>query len=436
MTPAELTDALRRVLADLGGGAAQRRVDPRWRRPRAEVGGDWSTGVALELAREAGRPAPVLAGEFARALTALEGVADARVTGPGFLTVTLATPHGVVEQIVADGPRWLHTAACAGRRIRVEGGAPLVADVREFRAAVLAESLHRLLAAAGATVTRDEAGANGPDLRLVTDRVDGSTLEGDAVASPRRPAPIEVPVAEVRVGPVRFIRESTNPPATGGSPASAGIGTPVRGVDAAGAPGEDGSAALAEAAMLVGADALRVGLLRVPAREGATVPLVGWSGRTEANPAFRLVHAHACAVREARVARETALRPAGPTLPHPGGPVEFGTGVEERPGRDVAPGRVEKRVGSCGAAASDADRDGPLLALLIDAPRVAGQAALMLAPELLLRHLDAVATEFAAVHPMSPGRRGTDARARLAEATAVVLRAGLDLLDVEVPTPL
>jgi arginyl-tRNA synthetase len=46
----------------------------------------------MRLARAAGRPAPEVAAVLARRLSRLTGVDSARVTGPGFLTVTMDAP--------------------------------------------------------------------------------------------------------------------------------------------------------------------------------------------------------------------------------------------------------------------------------------------------------------------------------------------------------
>lgn len=401
MTPSDLTDALRRVLADLGEDAAQRRLDPRWRRPRPEVGGDWSSGVALELAASTGRPATVLAADLAAGLEAVPGVAQARVTGPGFVTVTLVAPGGVVADILRAGPGFLRSDALLGRTVRLDGirrsGEREVDDLREVRTTVVGECLRRLLAASGADVALGPARAGEPALRGV-----GVGIEGDAVPG--------VEGMSLRIGPVALVGAlaphapaATTPTATvnGSSSGDAGRETRDAGSDLADLTD------LSDLAVRLGTDTLRVGLLRVPPEEPATIDVDAWSRRDDGNPAFRLVHAQARAAREVRAGAHLADEPFHAT------------------------------------ALTD-EQDAALASLLADTPRVVLRAAQGCRPDHLVRHLDLVAARVgvwtstrgltgADLTATGPARDEAAARRCLAEASRLVLVGGLDLLGVTAP---
>lgn len=395
MTPSDLTDALRRVLADLGEDAAQRRLDPRWRRPRPEVGGDWSSGVALELAASTGRPATVLAADLAAGLGAVPGVAQARVTGPGFVTVTLVAPGGVVADILRAGPRVLRSDALLGRTVRLDGirrsGEREVDDLREVRTTVVGECLRRLLAASGADVALGPARAGEPALRGV-----GVGIEGDAVPG--------VEGMSLRIGPVALVGAlaphapaATTPTATVNGSSSGDAGRETR----------DAGSDLADLAVRLGTDTLRVGLLRVPPEEPATIDVDAWSRRDDGNPAFRLVHAQARAAREVRAGAHLADEPFHAT------------------------------------ALTD-EQDAALASLLADTPRVVLRAAQGCRPDHLVRHLDLLAARVgvwtstrgltgADLTATGPARDEAAARRCLAEASRLVLVGGLDLLGVAAP---
>jgi len=398
VTPSDLTDALRRVLADLGVDAAQRRLDPRWRRPRPEVGGDWSSGVALELAASTGRRATVLAADLAAGLEAVPGVAQARVTGPGFVTVTLVAPGGVVADILRAGPGFLRSDALLGRTVRLDGirrsGEREVDDLREVRTTVVGECLRRLLAASGADVALGPARTGEPALRGV-----GVGIEGDAVPG--------VEGMSLRIGPVALVGAlaphtpaATTPTATVSGSSSGDAGRETRD---AGSDLTD----LSDLAVRLGTDTLRVGLLRVPPEEPATIDIDAWSRRDDGNPAFRLVHAQARAAREVRAGAHLADEPFHAT------------------------------------ALTD-EQDAALASLLADTPRVVLRAAQGCRPDHLVRHLDLVAARVgvwtstrgltgADLTATGPARDEAAARRCLAEASRLVLVGGLDLLGVAAP---
>jgi len=129
-------------------------------RPKNKDHGDYATNVALQLAKKAGIPprdlATLLAGELGRAT----GIARVDIAGPGFLNITVeAGAQGVVAaQIVAAGAAYGSGEALAGKHFNVEfisanPTGPL--HLGHTRWAAVGDALARVMAAAGAEVTRE-----------------------------------------------------------------------------------------------------------------------------------------------------------------------------------------------------------------------------------------------------------------------------------------
>ena len=165
VTPEELANAIHAILlAAAGDGSLDIPVEqipvPRVERPRNREHGDWSTNVAMQLAKRAGTGPRDLAELLASRLEALDGVASAEVAGPGFLNIRLdaASAGGLARTIVEAGEAYGRNETLAGRRINLEyvsanptgpvhlGGA---------RWAAVGDSLARILSACGAAVTRE-----------------------------------------------------------------------------------------------------------------------------------------------------------------------------------------------------------------------------------------------------------------------------------------
>ena len=165
VTPEELANAIHAILlAAAGDGSLDLPVEqipvPRVERPRNREHGDWSTNVAMQLAKRAGTGPRDLAELLASRLEALDGVASAEVAGPGFLNIRLdaASAGGLARTIVEAGEAYGRNETLAGRRINLEyvsanptgpvhlGGA---------RWAAVGDSLARILSACGADVTRE-----------------------------------------------------------------------------------------------------------------------------------------------------------------------------------------------------------------------------------------------------------------------------------------
>ncbi|GAB3663594.1 arginine--tRNA ligase [Nocardioides korecus] len=129
-------------------------------RPRQKEHGDYATNVALQLAKKAGTNPRALAEELAGLLRADAGIAAVDVAGPGFMNITVeAGAQGrIAAEVVAAGAAYGRTRTLAGQKIDVEfisanPTGPL--HLGHTRWAVLGDAIGRVLAAAGAEVTRE-----------------------------------------------------------------------------------------------------------------------------------------------------------------------------------------------------------------------------------------------------------------------------------------
>ena len=151
-------------LADAVSAALQRAGFPdreaQFERPRQRAHGDYSTNVALTLARQVGRPPREIAQAIVAELGDVAGVARVEVAGPGFINFHLAHDalQDVVRQIVAEGPNWGRSHRVAGARSNVEfvsanPTGPL--HVGHGRQAALGDAIANLLEAVGWKVVRE-----------------------------------------------------------------------------------------------------------------------------------------------------------------------------------------------------------------------------------------------------------------------------------------
>jgi len=94
-------------------------------RPARPEHGDWSTNVALVVAKAAGRAPRDIAVELAAALraAALEDVLEVEVAGPGFINFKLAKSwlHRALGEVVAEGEeRYATPGLGAGEKVQIE----------------------------------------------------------------------------------------------------------------------------------------------------------------------------------------------------------------------------------------------------------------------------------------------------------------------------
>jgi arginyl-tRNA synthetase len=163
VTPADLaavvTDGIHTAIRS-GHISAEVPEEIRVERPRHRGHGDYSTNVALQLAKSAGMPARAVAEVLAPLVSAATGVAKAEVAGPGFLNITLETAAigALARDIVLAGDAYGRTDRLGGLRLNLEfvsANPTGPVHIGGARWAVVGDVLARLLEAAGADVSRE-----------------------------------------------------------------------------------------------------------------------------------------------------------------------------------------------------------------------------------------------------------------------------------------
>jgi arginyl-tRNA synthetase len=129
-------------------------------RPRNPEHGDYTTNVAMRLAKPAGKPAREVAAAIAARLGAVDGITKIDVAGPGFLNITLAPDAlgQVARTIVEAGPSFGTSDALAGQNLNLEfvsANPTGPVHIGAVRWAAVGDALARLLQASGAKVTRE-----------------------------------------------------------------------------------------------------------------------------------------------------------------------------------------------------------------------------------------------------------------------------------------
>jgi len=163
VTPAELSAAIRACLVaavDAGDLRVAVPDDVKVERPKQREHGDWSTTVALQLAKAAGIPPREVATLIARRLGDVPGVKAVDVAGPGFLNVTLdaAAAGELARTVVEAGPAYGTNDSLAGQRINLEFVSANPTGPMHLggtRWAAVGDSLARVLQACGADVARE-----------------------------------------------------------------------------------------------------------------------------------------------------------------------------------------------------------------------------------------------------------------------------------------
>ena len=130
--------------------------------PKQREHGDWSSNVALQVAKPAGLQPREAAGRIVTALEAAppRHVERIEIAGPGFVNFHLAPTwlHEVLRDVVAEGDRYGHGSGLAGWRINLEfvsanPTGPLHAGGGRWVA--VGDAIANLLAAQGAEVHRE-----------------------------------------------------------------------------------------------------------------------------------------------------------------------------------------------------------------------------------------------------------------------------------------
>ncbi|MDQ4092959.1 MAG: arginine--tRNA ligase [Actinomycetota bacterium] len=164
MTPAALAELVRTVAHDV---LTSRGLDPAVlpatvtvERPRDPEHGDYATNLVLQTAKLAGVPPRELGGWLAEALAQRPAVRSAEVADPGFLNLRLAAgaQGEMVAQVLAAGARFGAGQDLAGHRVNlafVSANPTGPLHLGATRWAAVGDALGRILAFAGAAVTRE-----------------------------------------------------------------------------------------------------------------------------------------------------------------------------------------------------------------------------------------------------------------------------------------
>ena len=165
MTPEELSATIRTCLLE-GIDDSDFQLSPfdvpevRVERPRQRDHGDWSTNIAMQLAKQAGTNPRDFAVTLVERLIAVDGIDSAEVAGPGFINIRLAADAAgmLAKGIVDYGKDYGRGESLTSHTVNLEfvsanptgpvhlGGA---------RWAAVGDSLARLLEFHGATVIRE-----------------------------------------------------------------------------------------------------------------------------------------------------------------------------------------------------------------------------------------------------------------------------------------
>lgn len=159
-------------------------------RPKNRDHGDYATSVALTLAKQANLAPRVIAQVIIDCLTnnnllSSSGISKVEIAGPGFINITLAAASqaAIVSKIISQGKKYGAGDSLVGKRINLEfvsanPTGPL--HLGHTRWAAVGDSLGRILAAAGAEVTREfYVNDRGNQMDLF-----GASLEAAALGKP------------------------------------------------------------------------------------------------------------------------------------------------------------------------------------------------------------------------------------------------------------
>ncbi|MEV0472452.1 ArgS-related anticodon-binding protein NrtL [Streptomyces prunicolor] len=403
MTPVELSrTVLRAVRRAVDGGELRVTVPEKVSVtvPGAGGWGDYATNIALQLARPAGETPRRVAELLRPHLVGAHGVSGVEITGPGFLNIRLmrgsAASVPLIEEILRRGPRYgfVDEAAVGASHAALpepDGSRDALAGQHLSSSP---DALTREPASSSATaLTREHTpipylvqlhAPHEPRALVVMEvvarllRSQGSLVRTSCAA---RPEPEWLAVLGVDV-------DAYGTPAT---PAPLDVNVrPVPVTDPAALP-------------TLGRDAARWALLHSAAHDRPRLTAEHLVQR-ESNPLFRVRYAYA---RTRAVSRNAADL-----------------------GFTATPGDVQEDTTPLVA---------PLLTHLADHPRLLARAAAHRTPDLLARHLVAVADAtlvfLPAALPLGDEKPSAAHRARLAlaEAAGAVLAGGLSLLGIDAP---
>ncbi len=167
MSPQWTRDQIAALIRKAIAEAQQRRALPAFDVPRIEMArpklaahGDYSTSVAMGLAKAAGMAPLSIAQRIIEHLPAHEAIGKVEVAHPGYINITLSDTWLAhqVKVILDTGPTWGNLDIGAGRSVQVEHGSgnptgPLT--IGTGRNVVFGDTLANILQAAGYAVQRE-----------------------------------------------------------------------------------------------------------------------------------------------------------------------------------------------------------------------------------------------------------------------------------------
>jgi arginyl-tRNA synthetase len=165
VTPEQLSTAIAASLTSLTDAGTLKLPDGapatvRVERSRQREHGDYSTNVAMQLAKRAGLSPREFARLVADELSHTAGIADVEIAGPGFINITVdATTQGALAgEIVTADDAYGTSSKLSGARINLEfvsanPTGPLL--LSHARWAAVGDSLARIFSTCGAEVTRE-----------------------------------------------------------------------------------------------------------------------------------------------------------------------------------------------------------------------------------------------------------------------------------------
>ena len=129
-------------------------------RPKDRSHGDWSTNIAMQLAKKAGMNPRDMGQTLAEALAQAEGISGVDVAGPGFINISLdsASAAAVVDTVLSEGGSYGANNHLQGRTLNLEfvsanPTGPI--HIGGTRWAAVGDSMARVLEANGAKVVRE-----------------------------------------------------------------------------------------------------------------------------------------------------------------------------------------------------------------------------------------------------------------------------------------
>ncbi|MFD0704204.1 arginine--tRNA ligase [Alloscardovia venturai] len=129
-------------------------------RPKDRAHGDWSTNIAMQLAKKAGMAPRDFASLFAAELEKADGIASVDIAGPGFINIVLdsASAAAIVDTVLEQGTTFGTNEHLAGQTLNLEfvsanPTGPI--HIGGTRWAAVGDSMARVLEANGSKVVRE-----------------------------------------------------------------------------------------------------------------------------------------------------------------------------------------------------------------------------------------------------------------------------------------